>query len=206
MIRAIKNIAYTQHGMKREQGILFAILIFYQRIFGLRNLDQNGLKTDTIRWLSFLIGGIMIFKHDTSIVESEDIGDGTKIWAFTHICKGVKIGSNCIIGEHVYIGPNVFIGNNVKIQNGALIYEGLTIEDDVFIGPGVCTTNDIMPKSQGDWTDRFRKTLIKQGASVGANATIICGVVIGENSMIGAGSVVAKNVKPNKIVKGVPAK
>ena len=146
------------------------------------------------------------FKHQTAIVETDHIGEGTKIWAFSHICKDAVIGKNCIIGEGVYIGPGVIIGNNVKIQNHALIYKGVIIEDDVFIGPNVVTTNDIKPQALGDWKDRFRETLIRKGASVGANSVIICGNTIGKNSLIGAGSVVTKNVENNALVYGNPAK
>jgi len=161
-----------------------------------------------------------VFIHDTVIVENEvvdyfdqvqgerympDIGNGTKIWAFSHICKGAKIGKNCVIGEGVYIGPNVEIGDNVKIQNHALIYEGVTIEDDVFIGPNVVTTNDIMPRAKGDWKDRFCETVFKRGCSIGANSTIVCDIEIGENSMIGAGSVVTKWVGSNELWFGNPA-
>lgn len=148
------------------------------------------------------------FSHETSIVETSQIGDQTKIWAFSHISEGVKIGKNCVIGEGVHVGKNVIIGNNVKIQNHSLIYEGVEIEDNVFIGPNVITTNDLYPKC-GDWdtsSDRFRKTLIKNGASIGANTTIICGVVIGNNSMIGAGSVVTRDVEGNTLVFGNPAR
>jgi UDP-2-acetamido-3-amino-2,3-dideoxy-glucuronate N-acetyltransferase len=146
------------------------------------------------------------YEHETSIVESNCVGEDTKIWAFSHICKGAKIGSGCVIGEGVYIGPNVEIGNNVKIQNHSLIYEGVKIEDEVFIGPNVVTTNDIRPTAVGDWSERFRETLIKKGASVGANSVIICGNTIGENSLVGAGSVVTKDVKDYDIVYGNPAK
>ncbi len=147
-----------------------------------------------------------LYIHPTSIVESEDIGDGTKIWAFSHICKDSKIGKNCVIGEGVYIGPNVLIGNNCKIQNHSLIYEGLIIGDNVFIGPNVVTTNDLYPDINNEWEHRFRKTYLKNGCSIGANATIICGVEIGENSLIGAGSVVTKNVPKNIIGYGNPLK
>lgn len=148
------------------------------------------------------------FKHKTSIVESEFIGENTKIWANSHICKNSKIGSNCVIGENVYIGPNVIIGDNCKIQNNSLIYEGVTVEDNVFIGPNVVTTNDFIPRVGGDWknNDRFRKTIFKKGCSVGANSTIVCGVEIGENSLIGAGSVVTKNVPSNSVGFGNPLK
>lgn len=144
--------------------------------------------------------------HPTAIVESENIGEGTKIWAYSHICKNAKIGKNCVIGEGAYIGPNVSVGDNVKIQNHSLIYDGVVIEDNVFIGPNVVTTNDIYPRSIGDWKDRFRTTLFKNGCSIGANSTIVCGITIGENSMVGAGSVVTKNVLKNALVYGNPAR
>jgi len=148
------------------------------------------------------------FKHKTSIVESKNIGKNTKIWSNSHICKNVKIGINCVIGENVYVGPNVIIGNNCKIQNNSLIYEGVTIEDDVFIGPNVVTTNDFNPRVGGDWINdgRFKKTLFKKGCNIGANSTIICGVEIGENSLVGAGSVVTKNVPNNTVGFGNPYK
>lgn len=146
--------------------------------------------------------------HPTAIIETDivNIGKNTKIWAFTHICKSVIIGENCIVGEGVYIGPNVVIGNNCKIQNHSLIYEGVEIEDEVFIGPNVITTNDNFPRSVGNWSNRFKKTLIKKGTSICANSTIVCGIVLGENCMIGAGSVVTKNIKDNYLAYGNPAR
>lgn len=146
--------------------------------------------------------------HSTAIIETDvsNIGKNTKIWAYVHICKNAIIGENCIIGEGVYIGPNVIIGNNCKIQNHSLIYEGVYIEDEVFIGPNVITTNDNFPRSAGDWSNRFEKTLIKKGASICANSTIVCGIVLGQNCMIGAGSVVTKNIKDNYLAYGNPAR
>ena len=149
------------------------------------------------------------FSHETAIIETDKIGDGTKIWAFSHISPGSSIGDNCTIGEGVHIGPNVIIGNNVKIQNHSLIYEGVTIEDNVFIGPNVITTNDIFPRATPGWSadsaPTFRTTLIRTGASVGANSTIICGVTLEKECLVGAGSVVTKNVKPKSLVVGNPA-
>ena len=146
--------------------------------------------------------------HPTAIIETDivNIGKNTKIWAFTHRCKSAIIGENCIVGEGVYIGPNVVIGNNCKIQNHSLIYEGVEIEDEVFIGPNVITTNDNFPRSVGNWSNRFKKTLIKKGTSICANSTIVCGIVLGENCMIGAGSVVTKNIKDNYLAYGNPAR
>lgn len=149
-----------------------------------------------------------VFIHETSIVETNDIGENTKIWAFTHISKNSKIGSNCVIGEGVHVGPNVIIGDNCKIQNHSLIYEGVTLEDNVFLGPNTVTTNDFLPSVSGDWKNdgRFKKTLFKKGCSIGANSVIICGVTIGNDSLIGAGSVITKDVPNNVLVYGNPGK
>lgn len=149
------------------------------------------------------------FIHPTAIVDNNvKIGEGTKIWAYSHISPGVFIGKNCVIGEGVHVGPNVIIGDNCKIQNHSLLYEGVTLEDNVFLGPNTITTNDFIPQVGGDWknSDRFRNTLFKKGCSIGANSTIVCGVIIGENSLIGAGSVVTKNIPSNCKAFGNPAK
>lgn len=149
------------------------------------------------------------FKHETAIVETdaENIGEGTKIWAFVHICKNAKIGKNCTIGEGVYIGSGVIIGDNSRIQNRALLYTGVEIGEDVFIGPGVVTTNDFFPTLPvGDWSERFKKTIIKNKASIGANSTIVCGVTIGESSMAGAGSVITKDMEDGYLYFGNSAK
>ena len=147
--------------------------------------------------------------HNTAIIDDNvSIGEGTNVWAYSHICSGAKIGKNCVIGEGVYIGPNVTIGDGCKIQNHSLVYEGVTLEDMVFLGPNTVTTNDFIPQVGGDWknSDRFRTTLFKKGCSVGANCTIVCGIVIGENSLIGAGSVVTKDVPAGAKTYGNPSK
>lgn len=151
--------------------------------------------------------------HKSAFVESLDIGNNTKIWHNAHVRKSAKIGDDCIIGKNVYIDQNVVIGNKVKIQNNVSIYQGVVIKDGVFIAPHVCFTNDKSPraispdgkpKKYSDW--RIFKTIVKRGASLGANATIICEITIGEFAMIGAGSVVTKDVPNYALVYGNPAK
>jgi len=144
--------------------------------------------------------------HPTAIVEDGvSIGDGTRIWHFVHVRRGASIGRNCNIGKGVYIDEGVRIGNNVKIQNFASVYRGVTIEDDAFIGPHATFTNDLYPRSfNKDW--EIVPTVVKKGASIGANATIVCGVTIGEYAMVGAGAVVTKDVPPFGLVVGNPAR
>ena len=146
--------------------------------------------------------------HPTAIIdENVSIGFGTNIWAFTHISEGASIGENCTIGEGVHIGKNVIIGNNCRIQNHSLIYEGVEIGNDVMISPNVVTTNDIFPQLPVcDWKERFRKTIIEDRVSIGANTTIVCGVTIHSDSMVGAGSVVTKDIQSNELHYGNPAK
>lgn len=147
------------------------------------------------------------FVHKSSYVDDGVVvGDGSKIWHFSHIQSGAKIGENVIIGQNVNIGPNVIIGNNVKIQNNVSVYEGVEIEDDVFVGPSVVFTNVFNPRSFVNRKNEFRKTLIKQGTSLGANCTIVCGVIIGKYSLIGAGSVVTKNTDDYSLFYGNPAR
>jgi len=144
--------------------------------------------------------------HTSAYVEDAKIGKGTKIWHFVHIREGAEIGKNCNIGKGVYIDSDVKIGDNCKIQNFATIYKGVTIGDNVFIGPHVCFTNDIYPRAFIWNEEKLVKTNVREGASIGANATIIAGVTIGEYAMIGAGSVVTKDVSDFCLVLGNPAR
>ena len=146
------------------------------------------------------------FKHPTAIIESDAIGEGTKIWHFVHVREKVKIGKNCTIGKSVYIDTEVEIGDNVKIENFASLYKGVKVEDEVFIGPAVTFTNDLYPRSFLWDESRIGYTRIQRGASIGANATVICGVTIGEYALVGAGSVVTKDVPPFGLVYGNPAR
>ncbi len=145
--------------------------------------------------------------HESSFVDDNvTIGSGTKIWHFSHILSGSTIGTNCSLGQNCVVGPNVQIGNGVKVQNNVSVYEGVTVEDDVFLGPSVVFTNVINPRSFIVRNKEFRPTLLKRGCSVGANATIVCGVTVGEYALIGSGAVVNRDVKPYALVVGVPAK
>jgi UDP-2-acetamido-3-amino-2,3-dideoxy-glucuronate N-acetyltransferase len=147
------------------------------------------------------------FAHETSIIdEGCEIGIGTKIWHFSHIMAGCKLGDNCNIGQNVVISPEVILGNNVKVQNNVSIYTGVTCEDDVFLGPSVVFTNVINPRSSINRRDQYTKTHVCRGASIGANATIVCGNEIGQYSFIGAGAVVTKVIPAFALVVGNPAK
>lgn len=145
-----------------------------------------------------------VYIHPQAIVKAKKIGKGTRIWAFAHILEGAKIGRNVNIGDHCYIENEVIIGNNVVIKNGISIWDGVRIEDKVFLGPNMAFTNSLRPRAK-DFAYELRETLIKTGASIGANATIICGIKIGKNALIGAGSVVTKDVADYALVYGNPA-
>jgi len=147
------------------------------------------------------------FIHESSYLDADvEVGDGTKIWHFSHILKNTKIGRNCIVGQNVMMGPNVIIGNNVKIQNNVSIYDGVILEDDVFCGPSCVFTNVINPRSHINRKKEFQKTLIKRGATIGANATILCGVTVGKYAFVGAGAIVTKDIPSNMLVYGTAAK
>ena len=143
--------------------------------------------------------------HKNAIVKTKNIGEGTKIWAFCNILRGAKIGKNCNICDDCFVENNVVIGNNVTIKNGVYLWDGVLIEDDVFIGPNATFTNDKFPRSK-NINYKQEKTLLKKGCSIGANATILPGIVVGENAMVGAGAVVTKDVPDYALVYGNPAK
>ena len=143
--------------------------------------------------------------HPLSDVQSNNIGAGTRVWQFVVILAGAKIGENCNICAHTLIENDVFIGNNVTVKSGVYIWDGIRVEDNVFIGPSVTFTNDKLPRSKV-YPDSFATTIIKSGASLGANSTILPGVIVGENAMVGAGAVVTKNVPANAVVVVNPAK
>jgi len=149
-----------------------------------------------------------VFIHPTAVIDDDvQIGEGTRIWHFTHVMPGARIGKNCTLGQNVFIGANVLIGDGVKIQNNVSIYEGVTLEDDVFCGPSCVFTNVRWPRaSKPTPPARYLKTLVRRGATIGANATIICGVTIGEEAFIGAGAVVTKDVPARALVYGNPAR
>ena len=146
-------------------------------------------------------------KHETAIVDTgATIGANTRIWHWVHVSSGATIGEKCSLGQNVYVGNRVVIGNNVKIQNNVSVYDNVTLEDDVFCGPSMVFTNVYNPRSAVTRKDEYRDTVVKRGATLGANCTIVCGVTIGEYAFIGAGAVVNKNVKPYALMVGVPAK
>ena len=147
------------------------------------------------------------FAHETAIVDDNcTIGKGTKIWHFSHIMSGCNIGEACNIGQNVVISPAVILGKNVKIQNNVSVYTGVICEDDVFLGPSMVFTNVINPRSHVNRKNEYAQTLVRKGASIGANATVVCGNEIGEYALIGAGAVITKPVKPYALVVGNPAK
>lgn len=147
------------------------------------------------------------FAHETAVIDANcKIGKGTKIWHFSHIMSNCEIGDNCNIGQNVVVSPGVILGKNVKVQNNVSIYTGVICEDDVFLGPSMVFTNVINPRSAVNRKSEYMKTHVKHGVSIGANATIVCGVTLGEFCFIGAGAVVIKDVKPYALVVGNPSR
>jgi UDP-2-acetamido-3-amino-2,3-dideoxy-glucuronate N-acetyltransferase len=147
------------------------------------------------------------YLHPSSYIDDNvTIGENTKIWHFSHILSHTSIGENCSFGQNCVVGPKVTIGNGVKVQNNISIYEGVEVEDDVFLGPSMVFTNVVNPRAFIVRKQEFKKTLLKKGCSIGANATIVCGVTIGEYALIGSGAVVNKDVKPYALMVGVPAR
>lgn len=148
-----------------------------------------------------------VFVHESSYVDSPcEIGEGTKIWHFSHVMKDSRIGRNCNIGQNVVISPQCVIGNNVKIQNNVSVYTGVILEDDVFCGPSMVFTNVYNPRSHVERKSEYRQTLVKRGATIGANATVVCGTTLGRYSFVGAGAVVTRDVPDYAMVYGNPAK
>ncbi len=145
--------------------------------------------------------------HESAIVDAgAQIGEGTRVWHFVHVCGGAKIGAGCSLGQNVFVGNKVTIGNNVKVQNNVSVYDNVHLEDDVFCGPSMVFTNVYNPRSFIERKTEYRDTLVKKGATLGANCTIVCGVTIGEFALVGAGAVINKDVKPFALMVGVPAK
>ena len=159
-------------------------------------------------WETFYLNHMTIyFAHPSAIVDQPcSIGAGTTIWHFSHIMKDSTIGTNCSLGQNVFIASGVILGNNVKIQNNVSVYRGVICEDDVFLGPSMVFTNVMNPRSTVSRKNEFQQTIVKKGASIGANATIICGTTIGEYALVGAGAVITRDVKPHALVAGNPAR
>jgi UDP-2-acetamido-3-amino-2,3-dideoxy-glucuronate N-acetyltransferase len=158
-------------------------------------------------WKILNYDALSYYVHPTAVIdEGCSIGEGTKIWHFSHVMTGAVIGSNCNLGQNIVVSPNVVLGNNVHVQNNVSIYEGVICEDDVFLGPGAVLTNVINPRSAISRKHEFKTTLIKKGASIGANATIVCGICIYEFGFIGAGAVVTKDVPAYALIIGNPGR
>jgi UDP-2-acetamido-3-amino-2,3-dideoxy-glucuronate N-acetyltransferase len=175
------------------------------RVLQVLDAAQQSLHTHQTVSLSAQIKPYYV--HETAIVDGGcDIGRGTKIWHFSHIIKGTKIGDDCVIGQNVMIGPDVVVGNRCKIQNNVSLYKGVTLEDGVFCGPSCVFTNVHNPRAEIERKDEYRPTLVERGVTIGANATIVCGNKLGAYSLIGAGAVITKDVKPHAVMVGNPAK
>ena len=148
-----------------------------------------------------------VFIHETAIVDEPcHIGAGTRVWHFCHLMPGCRIGRDCSLGQNVFVASGVILGNHVKVQNNVSIYEGVEVEDDVFLGPSMVFTNVSTPRAHVSRKDSYQTTLVKRGATIGANATVVCGHTIGEYAFVGAGTVVTRDIAPHALVVGSPAK
>lgn len=147
-----------------------------------------------------------VFVHERALCESDQIGARTRVWAFAHVMEGARVGSDCNIGDHAFIESGARVGDRVTVKNCVLVWDRVTIEDDVFLGPNMVFTNDLRPRTAFKNPDAFLPTLVKRGASIGANATIVCGITIGEGAFVGAGSVVLRDVPAHALVVGNPAR
>jgi len=147
------------------------------------------------------------WKHDSAVVDpGATLGEGTKVWHFGHVCAGAVVGARCSLGQNVFVANDVRVGDGCKIQNNVSLYDGVTLEDDVFCGPSMVFTNVVNPRSAVVRKSEYRPTLVRRGATLGANCTIVCGVTIGEHAFVAAGAVVTRDVKPYALVAGVPAR
>jgi UDP-2-acetamido-3-amino-2,3-dideoxy-glucuronate N-acetyltransferase len=145
--------------------------------------------------------------HETAIVDAgASIGAGTRVWHWVHVCAGARIGSGCVLGQNVFVGNRVVIGDNVRIQNNVSVYDEVTLEDDVFCGPSMVFTNVVNPRAAVSRKDEYQRTVVRRGATIGANATVICGHAIGRYAFIGAGAVVTRDVPDHALMTGVPAR
>jgi len=148
-----------------------------------------------------------VFVHGNALCESEDLGPRTRVWAFAHIMKGARIGADCNIGDHAFVESGAIIGNRVTVKNSVLIWDKVVIEDEAFLGPNMVFTNDLVPRAAfKNPPEKFLPTIVKRGASIGANATVVCGVTVGEQAFVGAGSVVTRDVAAHALVMGNPAR
>ncbi len=154
--------------------------------------------------ISATLGGAF-YKHPLALVETEAIGPGTRVWAWAHVMSGARVGADCNIGEHCFVESGVVLGDRVTVKNGVAVWNGVVAEDDVFLGPNAVLTNDLRPRSKV-YRGPVQSTLLKRGASVGANATLLCGITVGTSAMIGAGAVVTRNVPPHALVVGNPGR
>jgi UDP-2-acetamido-3-amino-2,3-dideoxy-glucuronate N-acetyltransferase len=147
------------------------------------------------------------YKHETAVVDEPcDIGAGTKIWHYCHVMSGARIGEHCTLGQNVFVGSRAVIGNRVKVQNNVSVYDGVELEDEAFVGPSAVFTNVVTPRAHVSRKDAYERTLVRRRATIGANATVVCGVTIGEYAFVGAGAVVTDDVPPHALVLGVPAR